>query len=86
MPKVYLCQFGRNKANGSRNVSFKGKFHIFTSSCALEIRSKSPKSNQLLMIYQYKIEENLSTGRKIVYLQDCDLENEVKVTKILSAL
>ena len=34
------------------------------------------------MIYQCKFEENPSTGSKDVYLQDFDLENEAKITKI----
>ena len=42
------------------------KLHILKFSCDLEIRSRSPKSNQFLtlvtMIYQCKFEENPSTG------------------------
>ena len=37
------------------------------------------------MIYRCKFEENPSTGSKIFYFQDYDLENGVKITKILSA-
>ena len=38
------------------------------------------------MIYVCKSEENPSTGSKDIHLQVYDTENEVKVTKIYSAL
>ena len=43
---------------------------------------RSPKSNQLLSLSLYlQISKNLSSGIKISYIQDYDLENEVKGTK-----
>ena len=55
-----------------------------------KMRSRSPKSNQLLSLSQWYIESSLKKihplVQKIFYLQDCDFENEVKVTKVYSAL
>ena len=54
------------------------------------MRSRSPKSNQLLSLSQWYINASLKKihplVQKIVYFQDFGLENEAKVTKIYSAL
>ena len=48
----------------------------------LQMGWRSPKSNQLLSLSLHlQISKNLSSGLKISYTQDYDLENEVKVTK-----
>ena len=52
----------------------------------LKMKSRSPKSNQLLSLSQWYIYASLkkicSLVQKIFHLQDYDRENKVKATKI----
>ena len=66
------------------------KTYANSKALALKIRPRIPKSNKFLSLSQWFIDAILkkihSLLQKTFYLQDYDLENEVKVTKIKSAL
>ena len=52
----------------------------------LEMRSRSPESTKVLSLSQWYMDASLKKihplVQKIFYLQDYDIEHEVKVTKI----
>ena len=50
--KVYLCLFGRNKANDARNLVLSENFIYLSPPVTLKIMSRSPLSNQHLSLSQ----------------------------------
>ena len=93
---VFLCQFGHNPPIGSGDKSA-DKAHLY-SVVTLKIWSRSPKSNQIFkpsQSYNMEFGQNPSFGSRdrvqtrFFFGQNlkiskgwCNLENEVKVTKI----
>ena len=86
---MYLYKFEENPSTGSKDIVGTRICHL-NPPLTLKMRLWSPKSNQLLSLSQSYIFASLkkihSLVQKIFHLQDYDLENEVKVNKILSAL
>ena len=91
---MYLCKFGGEIPTGSEEADFTGFFTFQSASVTLKIRSRSPKSNQLLSSSQqfifvslvkiHPLVQKLTHRNPILDISKCrcDLENKVKVTKI----
>ena len=73
-----------------RYINFSEIFTNFSPPVTLKRRSRSLKSNQFLSLSKWYIYISLERihplVQKISYIQDCDLENGVKVTKTFTCL
>ena len=73
-----------------RYIYFSEIFTYFSPPVTLKMRSRSLKSNQLLSLSYWYIYVSLETIHPLIqeisYIQDYDLKNRVKVTKIFTCL
>ena len=87
MLKVNKSSWNRWKSSKrfKRSINFSEISHNYIPSVTLKMRSMSPKFNQLLLMVHLCKKIHLLV-QDVSYIQDYDLENGVKVTKILICL